>query len=283
VGAFALALRPCRYVVEPGRVLAYRLATTCDEEQADGTWRPTLREERRIELTGIGPDDGRAALVVASGGGTSAVALVQVHEHGAVRQCDADGRATARGVAIAGFDFSLLALPPGGADQEWRPEVAYAALPATCPPVAAEARRLKAGARPEFRLRFPDSVEWIDPGTGRYRQVRRLRADYRFDGLRAAPLTATVSYQFSQELPEPAGVRRLRIEHVLELVESGSAQAEVARLRAAAEAAAAVQTWVQARRPPPPALVQSLRADGDLPPLLGQTLARLAGRARGLR
>jgi hypothetical protein len=261
ISAFVLAFQPCRFEVPSGRELVWTLSVSNADLAADGSVGPARTSEHRLALLGIGPGPGDAALITGPAGGSPAqIDLVTLAADGSVSRMGRDGRRQDGGAPVAGFDFSLLPLPVGS-EQEWRPEVVWAALPEGRRLVACTAKRTRSGARPEFRCEFPTSVEWPDPATGRYRQVRGLVATWRFDALRGVPLQAEIRFRVFEELPPPAG-RRGREVNLL-LTWQGSASAgDPAKLRAAAEAGAVAAGWIAARRVPPADALARLRAGG---------------------
>lgn len=275
--AFILAFQPCRFEVPSGRELVWTLSASTAELAADGSAGPARTSEHRLALLGIGPGPGDAALIAGPAGGIPAqIDLVTLAAAGGVSRLDKDGRRQDGGVAVAGFDFSLLPLP-AGSEQEWRPEVVWAALPEGRRNVVCAVKRMRSGARPEFRCEFPTSVEWPDPATGRYRQVRGLVATWRFDALRGVPLNAEIRFRIFEELPAPAGRRGREV--ILRLAWQGSSSAgDPAQLRAAAEAGAVAAGWVAANRAPPAEALARLRSGGR--PFAGLAeglLARLGG------
>jgi len=132
--------------------------------------------------------------------------------------------------------------------------------------------------RQQFRCEFPVSVEWVDPVTKRYRQVRELTSTYRFDTLRGVPREAHITFVLREEQPPPGGFAARRI--TLDLAWLGrEAGGDPRDLRDAAAAVMVVESWVAARRNPPAEAVAKLRsADGPLRGLADSLLARLGGR-----
>jgi hypothetical protein len=277
LGRFWLAMRPCRFEVETGDVLRWRLSVGSADLLPDGKPGPERTSEHDLALVGIGPDDGQAAwLTGPAGGAPSSLRLVTVPRDGRLRAIERDGRPGEAGVLLAGFDFNLLPLPPE-AEQEWRCDVVWAALPATHRAMSCTAKRLRSGAKPEFSCDFPDSVEWVDPQTRRYRQVRGLTVTYRFDTLHDRPLSAEGSFTLYDELPPPGGRRGRRITFALTWVGVDDA-GDPARLRQVAAAANVAETWIAQRRRPPAEVLAGLRAaDGPFRGLPEGMLARLAG------
>lgn len=279
VGLFALAFRDCRFEVEAGRSYAWSLSVSTVPVRPDGTTGAERIAEHRVVLVGLGPEAGTVAwLAGPANGAPASVQLADLPSDGRARLRAADGRQGEIGPNLAGFDFNLLPLPMG-AEQEWKPEVVWAALPPGRRSVACTVKRLRSGASPQFRCDFPVSVEWVDPATGRYRQVRDLRATYRFDTLRGVPREAEITCLMRDELPPPGGFASRRI--TLRLAYLGNERAGApADLREAARAAVQAEAWVAARRAPPADLVARLRsAPGPFRGLADGMFARL-GTAR---
>ncbi len=274
---FALALRSCRFVLEPGVAATWNLTVRSAPLQADGKPGPERISEHRIVLLGLGPEPTAAAwLTGPRNGAANSLRLVELPSDGRLRTRGRDGRPLDAAPQLAGFDFNLLPLPLG-AEQEWKPDVVWAALPAGKRDVACTVKRLRSGARPQFRCEFPVSVEWVDPVTGRYRQVRELTSTYRFDTMRGAPHEALITFTLREELPPPGGFNARCI--TLELAWAGNEAAGDPRtLRANAGLAATADDWVANRRSPPADLISQLRAaDGPLRGLADAMLARLGG------
>jgi hypothetical protein len=259
VSLFALAFRDCRFAVEPGRVLSWSLNVRSVAVRADGSDGAARSTVHRLALVGLGPEPGVVAwLAGPAGAAPVSMRAIDLATDGRVRLRGADGRLTEIGPSLAGFDFNLLPLPMG-AEQEWKPEVVWSALPDGHRTVNCSAKRLRSGASPQFRCDFPVSVEWVDPATGRYRQVRDLRATYRFDTLRGLPREAQVTFTMRDELPPPGGFTSSRI--VIDLAYIGSERAgDPADLREAAHLASQAEAWMAARRVPPADLLARLRA-----------------------
>lgn len=277
VGLFALAFRDCRFAVEPGRSLAWSLSVSSTPLRPDGTPGAERTSEHRIVLVGLGPEPSTSAwLAGPANGAPASVQLIETPSDGRLRQRAPDGRLAETGPSLAGFDFNLMPLPLG-AEQEWKPEVVWGALPAGHRSVACSAKRLRSGAVPQFRCDFPISVEWVDPATGRYRQVRELHSTYRFDTLRGVPREAEITFTMRDELPPPGGFASRLI--VLRLAWLGRETAGApADLREAARVAAQAETWIAARRVPPADLVARLRAaPGPFRGLADGFAARLGG------
>ncbi len=282
VGLFALAFRSCRFVIEPGRSVAWSLTVRTTPLLPDGKPGSERIAEHRIVLLGLGPEGSDMAWLAGPAGAAAAtLRLIELQSDGRLRARGRDGRPGEEGLQLAGFDFNLLPLPLG-AEQEWKPEVSWAALPEGRRSVVCTVKRLRSGARPQFRCDFPVSVEWIDPLTRRYRQVRELSTTYRFDTLRGVPREARITFTLRDEQPPPGGfVARLMTLDLLWL--GGEDAGEPRDLREAAAAAVAAEGWLAARRAPPAEVVARLRsAEGPLRGFaegLFARMARLAGPA----
>lgn len=259
VGLFALAFRDCRFAIAAGRVHAWSLTVVTAPMRPDGTLGAERSAAYRVQLVGLGPEPSTAAWLAGPAGGAPASAHpVELPSDGRIRLRGADGRPGDVAPSLAGFDFNLLPLPLG-AEQEWRTEVVWAALPAVRRAVPCTVKRLRSGAAPQFRCDFPTSVEWVDPATGRYRQVRELRAVYRFDTLRGVPREAEITCVMREELPPPGGFTARRV--TMRLAWLGSDDAgDPAPLREAARLAAQAEAWCAAQRQPPAELLSRLRA-----------------------
>ncbi len=274
---FALAFRSCRFVVDPGQILSWGLVVRSAPLQPDG--KPGLERTAayRLSLVGLGPEPSSTAWLSGPAiGAPTSLRLTELPSDGRIRLLAADGRQGDLGPQLAGFDFNLLPLPLG-AEQEWKADVTWAALPEGRRSVPCSVKRLRSGATPQFRCDFPISVEWVDPASGRYRQVRELTSTYRFDTLRGVPREAIITFTLREEQPPPGGflARRMTLEMAWEGADSAG---DPATLRGAAAAAAAAEPWIAARRPPPPALIARLRAaDGPLRALADGMLARVGG------
>lgn len=256
---FALALRPCRFVIEPGWAVTWEL--TVRTREGEGTAAEGAAEaERRYTLTllGLGPE--REAVAWLSAPAPATVHLAYLPVDGALRLIGADGRPGPAGPHCAGFDFNLLPLP-AGQEHEWRTGIVWGILPESKRTLRAEVRRLSASARPEFRCQLPTGVEWIDPASGRFRQVRGLAATYRFDTWRGLPTHAEVRFVLREELPPPAGFRSRSVAYELRLVERRRV-GEPARLREAAALAVQLDEGRRRGQAPPAAALAALRAAG---------------------
>lgn len=278
VGLFALAFRSCRFVIEPGQAATWSLTVRSAPLLPDGKPGPERVAEHRIVIIGLGLEDSSAVWLAGPADAAAAtLRLIDLPSDGRLRCRGRDGRPGEIGPLLAGFDFNLMPLPLG-AEQEWKPEVVWAALPEGRRAVPCTVKRLRSGARPQFRCDFPVSVEWPDPASGRYRQVRELTSTYRFDTLSGLPREARITYLLREELPPPGGITARRM--TLELAWRGADDAGDPRmLRDAAAAAAAAETWVANRRTPPADLIARLRAaEGPLRGLADGLLTRLQGR-----
>lgn len=275
VALFALAFRPCRLAVPPGGCAMWSLTVRSAALAADGAPAAEHRREHRLVLIGLGGDEA-ALLSGPLGGAADAIHAISMPDDMRLRLLRG-GRPADAGPEIAGFDFNLLPLPLA-AEQEWRQDVVWAALPPPVRTVSATVKRLRSGAVPQFRATYPTSIEWVDAATGRYRQVRDLVATYRFDTLRGVIAEAAVEFTVRDELPAPGGIAGRRVAYELAWLGRGRSGDPV-RLRAAAGAGAQAAAMVAARRRPPPELLAHLRAGGE--PFAGLAdglLARLEAR-----
>ncbi|MEK7414257.1 MAG: hypothetical protein AAB263_13160 [Planctomycetota bacterium] len=274
--AFALALRDCHFDVPLGRCLNWSLIVRNSELMANGQPATPRATEHRVSLVSIGPGPGDTAWITGTASGPpQSLQLLRVPGDGRARLILPDGRSGDVGTTLAGFDFNLLPLPEG-AEHEWRTDIAWAALPHDRRAVNCLVKRQRSGPRPEFRCEFPPSVEWIDPFTKRYRQVRGLIAIYCFDTLRGVPISATVTFRIFDEMPQPDGMRGREVR--LELTWIGSSSiGNVARMRSIAQAGALAESLIAAHRTPPAELISRLRAaDGPFAGIADGLLARLA-------
>lgn len=214
VGAFALAIRPCRWHLPTGTVVGYRLETvvTAVDEQGEALGEPT-RSQGRLVIVAIA--SGEVLVLVGREGRPWRPLHLALAANGRVRRRGARSEAEAAAV-IGVLDLNLFPLP-AGAEQSWTTDIAYGAVPADRRPLTARVRRLRNGLQPGFRLELP-AVEWTGP-SGHYHQVRNLVSDYRFDLLRGVLAGARVELLRGRELPEPATYRRERVRIGLELVE----------------------------------------------------------------
>ncbi|MCS6970821.1 MAG: hypothetical protein RMM29_00260 [Planctomycetota bacterium] len=257
---FALALRPCRFVIEPGESVAWELTV---RSAASGEATAAARATRMvIRLLGLGPEPEAVAWFAGpSAERASAFHLAMLPVDGALRLRTPEGRIALSGPHCLGFDFNLLPLPPG-AEQSWRASVVWAPLPPDKQLVPVEVRRLRANAWPEFRCLFPPSIEWVDPHSGRYRQVRGLAATYRFDTLRGLPVWALVRWTLREELPPPQGFASRDYECELRFLERRR-HGEPAALRQAAALAQRVHEARAAGQRPALAWLAALQAAGE--------------------
>ncbi len=176
VMAFFLALRPCRMRFDPGQFVTYRLHTEMAELAPDNSEAPAQVSEREIDFICIGTDNDVVMLTPEQGRDQST--LMTFSPAGTARTLDAAARPTETGRAFGFFDFNLLPLPPGS-EQAWNVDLVYAALPVNKRLVQGKVRRMRSGSSPEFELKLPPSVEWINEDN-RYVQVRDLVCRYRF-------------------------------------------------------------------------------------------------------
>ena len=176
VMAFFLALRPCRMRFDPGQFVTYRLRTEMAELSADNKEGAPQVSEREIDFIRIGPENDVVMLTPEQG--RDQTTLMTFSPAGVARTLDAAARPTETGRAFGFFDFNLLPLPPGS-EQAWNVDLVYAALPINKRLVQGKVRRMRSGSSPEFELKLPPSVEWINEDN-RYVQVRDLVCHYRF-------------------------------------------------------------------------------------------------------
>jgi hypothetical protein len=216
IAAFVLALRPSRLSFEPGQVISYRLTSEIAEvietpERKDQVL-PPLTQEGDLHLICVGPDN--TMVMLAQVDGREQVALMTLATNGAARELDAAARPGDSGRAVGFFDFNLLPLPPGS-EQVWNTDITYGVLPAGKRSLQGKARRTRSGANPEFQLKLPASVEWIGEDQ-RYRQVRDLSSQYRFNTAKGVVEEAVIRLTAGYERPE--GRRRHKVKLTLTLV-----------------------------------------------------------------
>lgn len=234
IAAFALSFRPSRFQLDPGHVLLYRLRTTSTEIGSDNREaRPTI-DERVIALIGIGPDN-QVALLAEEARGRDRISLHRIEPDGTAITLDAAGRTAPGSRAIGIFDLNLLALPPSASEQSWDVQVTYGLLPAAKQLVQAKARRSQSKSNPEFQLKPPSSLEWLESGT--YRQVRDLVATYRYRSSLNAVDQGTLKCTWAVE--QPGGIRRFRLVTEIELLDADGVDEDPDRLHRVAMACAA--------------------------------------------
>ena len=231
IAAFALSFRASKFHLEPGQVLIYRLSTTTTEIGSDHREDRPQIDERIIALIGIGPGN-EAAFLAEESRGRDRLSLHRFEPNGSNVLLDAAARPTSGSRAIGVFDFNLFALPPTASDQAWEAQITYGLMPPAKQLVQARVRRSQSKSNPEFQLKPPSSLEWIDQGT--YRQVRDLQAIYRFKNSLGTIDQATIKCTFSVEQPPPASIRRWRLVTVVELIDNDILAEEPLRLRSVA-------------------------------------------------
>ena len=184
IAAFLLALRPCRLAIEPGDEVIYDLTCTVADLRQDGS--PGIPRSERLRLILVGTGDGEVCQEILAPDGTRRdLALLSISAAGSARLLDQDLRPQPFGRAVGFFDLNLLPLPDG-TDQAWKTPLSWAALPAAQGHLRAAIRRTRSGAAPEFRLTVDGSIEWVAEGSdrqggNRYRQIRDLVCEYRFN------------------------------------------------------------------------------------------------------
>ncbi len=202
VTAFVLAMRPSRLQLSPGQVITYHLRSDISElietpERKDQEL-PPLTQELDLHLICVGADN--TTVLLAQVDGQEQVALLTFGSNGQARALDAASRPSDSGRAIGFFDFNLLPLPPGS-EQVWNVDLSYAVLPPGKRSLQGKARRTRSGANPEFQLKLPPSVEWIGEDQ-RYRQVRDLTSQYRFNTSKGVIEEAVIKCIAGYEQPE---------------------------------------------------------------------------------
>jgi hypothetical protein len=231
IAAFALSFRASKFSIEPGQVLVYRLSTTTTEIGTDHREGRPQTDERIIALIGIGLGN-EAALLAEESRGRDRLSLHRFEPDGSNVLLDAAARPTSGSRAIGIFDFNLFALPPAASDQAWEAQITYGLLPPAKQLVQARVRRSQSKSNPEFQLKPPGTLEWVDQGT--YRQVRDLQATYRFKNSLNTVDQATIKCVWSTEQPQPANTRRWRMVTVVELIDNDTLNEDPVRLRAVA-------------------------------------------------
>mgnify|MGYP000060359891 CR=1 FL=1 len=219
VTAFVLALRPSRLHFDVGQLITYHLRTEISEvienpERKDQDL-PPMVQESELHLICVGPDN--TMVMLANHDGRDQVSLLTLAANGATRELDAASRPSDSGRAVGFFDFNLMPLPPGS-EQVWNVDVAYAVLPPGKRSLQGKARRTRSGNSPEFQLKLPASVEWIGDDQ-RYRQVRDLTSQYRFNTSKGVIEEAVIRCVAGYERPE--GRRRHKLRMTLTLVSIG--------------------------------------------------------------
>ena len=205
VAAFLLALRPCRLSIAPGDEVIYDLTCTVADLRQDGS--PGIPRSERLRLILVGTGDGEICQEVFGPDGTRRdLALLSISSTGSARLLDQDLRPQPAGRAVGFFDLNLLPLPDG-TDQAWKSPLSWAALPAAQGHLRATIRRTRSGAAPEFRLTVDGAIEWVAEGSerqggNRYRQIRNLVCDYRFNTVSGIYERAALKLTWSAEPPD---------------------------------------------------------------------------------
>jgi hypothetical protein len=211
VMAFVLAMRPSRMQLSPGQIITYHLRTDISElietpERKDQEL-PPISRELELHLICVGSDN--TAVLLAHAEGQQHLALLTFGANGQVRELDAASRPADSGRAIGFFDFNLFPLPPGS-EQIWNVDLSYAVLPPGKRSLQGKARRTRSGANPEFQLKLPPSVEWIGDDQ-RYRQVRDLTSQYRFNTSKGVIEEAVIKCVAGYEQPEGRRRHKMRL------------------------------------------------------------------------
>lgn len=238
---WVLSLRPVGFRLAPGDWVVWKLTTTATEQLPNKKEGRTTVEEQSLLLIGLGPDGLCAYLTPVPGKtGRSRIDLVRMGADGSVSPLDAALRDSAHTRAVGIFDLDLLQFPPSGSLQIWDADVAFGLLPPGKSRVQAHIKRSKAGARPEFTLRLPTSVEWPDE-RGMYRQVKDFTCIYRHAGTRQLVDQATIRCLYGIEQPEPDGRHVYKVHADLRLGETGTALDDPSALQSISQACAAAQ------------------------------------------
>ena len=241
VTAFFLALRPSHLHFEPGQLVTYRLHTELAElvEVAgvkEARELPASVQDQMLNLICVGADND--VVLLAPVNGRDEVTLLNFASDGTARCLDAAARPGEAGKALGFFDFNLLPLPPGS-EQAWNVELVYAALPPAKHNVQGKVRRTRSGANPEFQLKLPTSVEWVN-ASSRYQQIRDLVCTYRFNGTQRLIDQASVRCLAGIE-GDDGGRRRYRLRADLTLVGVGRVSDDPRQVRDLALAGAEAQ------------------------------------------
>lgn len=272
---FLLATRPSRFAISPGEFLYYRVHLEGIEKVDGGGERAPRREDRELLLVGTGIDN--QCLMAVAQASQVTVALVVIGSDGQVRTCDAAGRRGEAGLAVGWFDLSLCALPPGS-EQAWdEPDLVYAALPPQRRTVQAKARRLRSGASPEFQIKLPSSIEWINRA-GFYEQVREAMCTYRFANSKHAVEYAELKLVSGEEQSD--GRRLIRWRYEVSLAARGTIDDDPRVMRDLALTGAAIQDAAESHRERLPALATRLGGIEVSDQRLREIARRLAERAR---
>jgi len=272
--AFFVSLRPCRLRFEPGTLVDYALRTEWSEIRDDGSIAPPRVREQRISLVCIG-DGNEVALVAPGHERGEQVTLMNFAPDGTARRLN-DEHLADEGKTLGFFDFNLLPLP-AGSEQNWNVSLVYALLPPGKRQVMARVKRRSNSARPEFELKLP-TVEWVE--ADRYRQVKNLTCNYRFDTARGVVERAVVKCDTGIERDD--GRHCFRITVTLELVSVDRIGGGTAALRDLALATAAADDAVARRhRERLAPLIERLGRSGVAVPGLRAVADRLRIEAAG--
>ncbi len=272
VTAFVLALRPSRLNFDVGQLITYRLRSEISEvietpERKDQEL-PPLVQENDLHLICVGPDN--TLVMLAEIDGRDQISLLTMATNGSTRELDPASRPLDSGRAVGFFDFNLLPLPPGS-EQVWNVDVAYAVLPPGKRSLQGKARRTRSGSSPEFQLKLPSSVEWIGDDQ-RYRQIRDLTSQYRFNTSKGVIEEAVIKCVAGYERPE--GRRRHKLRLTLTLVSIGRITDDPGQVRDLAIAGIDAQAALAAgRKERLAAIAQRLNAAAVQDPRL-RTLAQ---------
>ncbi len=238
---WVLSFRPVGFRLAPGDWVVWKLTTTATELLANKKEGRTTVEEQNLLLIGLETDGICAYLTPLPGTpGRSRIDLVRIGADGSVLPLDSALRDGVRTRAVGIFDLDLLQFPPSGSLQIWDADVSLGLLPPGKSRLQAHIKRSKAGARPEFTLRLPASVEWPDE-RGLYRQLKELTCVYRHAGTRQLVDQATIRCLYGIEQPEPDGRHLYKVTTELRLAESGTALDDPSALKSISQACAAAQ------------------------------------------
>jgi hypothetical protein len=279
VTAFVLALRPSRLNFDVGQLITYRLRSEISEvietQERKDQELPPLVQEHDLHLICVGPDN--TLVMLAQIDGRDQISLLTMAANGSTRELDPASRPLDSGRAVGFFDFNLLPLPPGS-EQVWNVDVAYAVLPPGKRSLQGKARRTRSGGSPEFQLKLPPSVEWIGEDQ-RYRQVRDLTSQYRFNTSKGVIEEATIRCVAGYERPE--GRRRHKMRLTLSLVSIGRITDDPGQVRDLAIAGIDAQAALAAgRKERLAAIAQRLNAAAVQDPRLRTLTQTLLGEIR---
>ncbi len=234
ITAFALSFRPSRFRLDAGQVLVYKLKTTTTELATDGREGRPATDERIIALVGIGGEN-QVALLAEETRGRDRISLHGIEPDGMSVLLDAAARPTSGSRAVGLFDLNLFALPPSATEQSWDVQITYGLLPPAKQLVQAHVKRAKSSSNPEFQLRLPTSLEWLEDGT--YRQLRDPVCTYRFRAAQHAVDQGTLRGIYTSEQAD-GSTRRFRLVLEIDLIDSATLDENPQRLRAVALACA---------------------------------------------